>query len=60
MVDASFFDIFGFIGFLYIFVISLFLFIEKKLPKWTILLLLIISILGIIVDGLIIFYTYVI
>ncbi len=59
MVNAEFFDIFGFLGFIYIAAIGLWMLKNnKKLPKWEIIILFIIGILGLIIDGFIIIKTY--
>jgi len=59
MVNAEFFDIFGIIAFLYVTIISLMMLKKKnKLPKWTILFMLIVGILGLIVDTTIVIKTY--
>ncbi len=58
MAEAEFFDIFGFIGFIYITMVSIWLLNNKSLPKWTKIILLAIGILGILVDGFIIVSTY--
>ena len=60
MVNAEFLDIFGFLGFIYIIIISILILKNKKVPKWTAIILLIIGILGLTIDGLIIINTYLI
>jgi uncharacterized membrane protein len=61
MVSAEFFDIFGFVGFLILLFIGLWMLIsKKKLPRWPAIILLIIAILGIVIDGYIVFNTYLI
>lgn len=53
-----FFDIFGFIGFVYIAVIS-FMFLKKKTPpKWMVIILFLIGVIGLVVDGLIVYKYY--
>jgi len=55
----EFFDIFGFIGFLFITVITLWsLFRGKSMPRWAIVILAVIGIIGLCVDGTIIFLYY--
>lgn len=57
----EFFDIFGIGVFLFITCISIFgLKTNKKIPKWALIILLIIGILGLIIDGTIVIMTYVI
>lgn len=58
MVNAEFFDIFGFLGFIYIIIISIWILRNKKVPRWTAIILLIIGILGLTIDGFIIINTY--
>ena len=59
MINAEFFDIFGFLGFIYITAISLWMLKNnKKVPKWATIILLIIGILGLLIDGFIIIKTY--
>ena len=61
MVDASFFDIFGFLGFIYIFIVTVWMLkSDKRLPKMWLIVLLIIAILGMVVNGLIVLYSYII
>ena len=61
MVNAEFFDIFGFLGFVYITSISLWMLKNnKKLPKMAIIILLTIGVLGLLIDGFIIIKTYLI
>lgn len=56
MMNAEFFDIFGFIGFLYIIIFSIYsLKTNKKPKKWLTIALLIIGILGMVIDGLIVY-----
>jgi len=60
-IKPEFFDLFGIVVFLFIFCISMWgLKTNKKIPKWVLTVLLIIGILGLIVDGTIVFITYVI
>jgi len=57
----EFFDIFGIGVFAFIACISIFgLKTNKKIPKWALIILLIIGILGLIIDGTIVIMTYVI
>lgn len=56
---AEFFDIFGFMGFIIILIISMWMLKSKdKLPNWAGVILLSIAILGLIIDGTIIIKTY--
>jgi multidrug transporter EmrE-like cation transporter len=58
MIRPEFFDIFGFLGFIYIIIFSSwFIYKKRKIPKWTLIILLILGIIGLIVDGSIV-YTY--
>lgn len=55
----EFFDIFGLAVFSFIIILSLWgLITKKKLPEWSLITLLIIGILGIFIDGAIVFLTY--
>ena len=58
MVNAEFFDVFGFLGFIYITIISIWILKNKKVPGWAAIILLTIGILGLIIDGLIVISTY--
>ena len=60
MVNAEFFDIFGFLGFIYIIIISILILKNKKVPKWAAIILLTIGILGLTIDGFIVINTYLI
>ena len=61
MVEAEFFDIFGFFGFLYIIATSLWaLKNKKKLPKLATIILLTMGILGLLIDGFIVINKYLI
>ena len=59
MINAEFFDIFGFFGFIYITLISILILKNKKLANWSKIILLIIGILGLIIDGFIIINKYI-
>ena len=60
MVKAEFFDIFGFMGFVILIGIAIWMLKSiEKLPNWTIIIILIIATIGAIVDGHIIFKTYI-
>lgn len=55
----EFFDIFGLAVFTFILGVGSFSLISKKrLPKWTAIALIIIGVLGLVVDGTIVFITY--
>ena len=57
--SPEFFDIFGFFAFLFIVIISLWgLYTKKRFPIWTKIVLLIIGILGLIIDGAIVYINY--
>ena len=57
--NAEFFDIFGFMGFVIILIISIWMLKTKeRVPKWTAVILLIIAMMGLIVDGFIVIKTY--
>ena len=61
MFQAEFFDIFGFLGFIYVTGISLWMLKNnKKLPKMAIIILLTIGVLGLLIDGFIIIKKYLI
>ncbi len=53
--EPEFLDIFGFIGFIYITVLALMQLQGKKVPKIGFILLLIVGLLGVIIDGLIVY-----
>lgn len=58
-IRPEFFDIFGITVFTFILIIGITsLYSKKKLPKWTTVVLVIIGILGLLVDGMIVFKTY--
>ncbi len=60
-IKPEFFDLFGIVVFLFIMSISIWgLKTNKKIPKWALTVLLIIGILGLVVDGTIVFITYII
>ncbi len=57
--NPEFFDIFGFAGFIFIIFFSLYLLKKNKVPpKLYSIILLIIGILGLIIDGAVIFFNY--
>lgn len=56
---AEFFDIFGALGFIYITGFSLWaLFQKKEIPRWAIWLLLLVGIIGLVVDTIIVFNSF--
>ena len=58
--NAAFFDIFGMLAFLFVIVVSsIALAKKKKLPKWTLIILLAIGIIGFIVDALLVYINYI-
>lgn len=58
--NAEFFDVFGFMGFIIILMISIWMLKSKdKLPNWAGVILLSIAILGIIIDGIIVIKTFI-
>ena len=56
--EPQFFDIFGFIGFIFIAVCSLLGLSKKNIPKWMWITLLLIGLIGILVDGVIVYTFY--
>ncbi|MBU3907227.1 MAG: hypothetical protein KKA64_03170 [Nanoarchaeota archaeon] len=51
--EAAFYDLFGFVGFVFITILATQMLVKNKLPaKWAIIVLLAIGISGIIVDGI--------
>lgn len=60
MWKAEFFDVFGAVGFLYIAILSVFMLIKNGLPKWTVIVLLVIGIVGFVIDSTIVAKTYLI
>jgi hypothetical protein len=56
--NPEFFDIFGLISFTFIIWFSIKMLCKKKPEKWAIIILLIIGILGLIVDGFIVYGYY--
>ncbi|MEK7503222.1 MAG: hypothetical protein AAB556_02130 [Patescibacteria group bacterium] len=60
MISAEFFDIFGFWGFLFIFSVCLWsLKTKRNIPMLATILFLIISIIGIVVDGTIVYLNFI-
>ncbi|MEK6904409.1 MAG: hypothetical protein AABW87_02330, partial [Nanoarchaeota archaeon] len=58
--QPEFYDIFGLLVFFFITVISIWaLKMKKPLPRWGLILLLIIGVLGLIVDGSIVYRTFI-
>jgi len=55
---AEFFDIFGFIGFIFITWFAVQLLSKKKPKRWMNIILLIIGVLGLIIDGTIVYMNY--
>ena len=61
MVSAEFFDIPGFIAFTILLIIGiLMLKTKRKLPNWVAVIIIVISILGMVIDGFIVIKTYII
>jgi len=61
MFSAEFFDIFGFMGFIIISLLGIWMLTSnKKLPRWAAIILLIIGVLGLIIDGYIVFSNFII
>jgi len=59
MINAAFFDIFGFFAFLAVLILGILILKSyKKVPDWIGGLLLIIGIAGVLVDGIIVIKTY--
>jgi multidrug transporter EmrE-like cation transporter len=57
----EFFDIFGLMGFAYIIAFSLFAFTKQRaFPKWMLVILLLVGVMGLIVDGVIVYTSYII
>lgn len=55
----QFFDIFGFVGFIYILGFSIWaLKVNMLIPKWPLIILLIIGVVGFLVDGAIVYFSY--
>lgn len=54
----EFFDIFGLVVFVYLFVVGVLMVKKRKLPDWVGFVILLIAILGLIVDGSIVIKTY--
>lgn len=56
----EFFDIFGFIGFAFIFIAGIIMTkSKKKMPDWVGFIILLIGIIGLIVDGFVVFKNYI-
>lgn len=55
----EFFDIFGLIVFIFLFIVGVLMIQKKKLPDWVGFIILIIAILGLIVDGSIVIKTFI-
>jgi len=59
-INAEFMDIFGFIGFLFITLFSIYILNENKLPKRVFqIILLLIGVLGLIIDGFIVYINFI-
>lgn len=56
--EPHFFDIFGFMGFVYIVVISSMFLKKKTPPRWMVVVLFLIGAIGMIVDGIIVYKYY--
>lgn len=56
MLSPQFFDIFRLLGFVYITIAAAFLLKSRTLPKWFLVVLLLIGLVGLIVDGYIVFH----
>lgn len=56
--EPHFFDIFGFMGFVYITLISFLLLKKKNPPRWMVFILFIIGVIGLVVDGIIVYKYY--
>lgn len=57
---VEFFDIFGFIGFLILFIIGIKIIKSKRrLPNWVGIIVLLISLIGLIVDGYVVISTFI-
>ncbi len=58
-INPSFMDIFGFVGFVFIIFFAINLLKRNKIPeKWLTIVLLIIGVLGLIVDGVIVYINF--
>ena len=57
MIRAEFFDIPGFIAWVFILVVGI-ISLKRKLPKWVSIILILIGIMGALADGMIIIRTY--
>lgn len=58
MPEPQFFDIFGFCGFIFLILFAVYALIGKKIPKIIYWLIFLISLIGVFVDGLIIYTFY--
>ena len=59
MLKPEFFDIFGLWGFIFIFSVSLWSLKKRKpIPKWALRLLILIGILGVVIDGTIVYLSF--
>ncbi|MEK6924735.1 MAG: hypothetical protein AABW71_00680 [Nanoarchaeota archaeon] len=57
--EAEFFDIFGFIGFVFLFITGIYMVkTKKRMPDWMGFLILLIGLVGLIVDGYVVFKNY--
>lgn len=56
--EPQFFDIFGFLGFIFITVFSFFMLRGSSMPRWSVFVLLVIGILGLFIDGTIVYISY--
>jgi hypothetical protein len=60
MLTPAFFDNFGFIGFIFIGIVAVLLLLDKPIPVWAKIALLIVAILGCLVDGYIVVTNFII
>lgn len=56
--QPQFFDIFGFVGFAFIVIVAFLMLRDVRLPKWVPVVLLFVGIVGLIVDGIIVYVSY--
>ena len=60
IIKPEFFDIFGIFVFTYLFLFSFWILKNKKLPpNWTLILIMIIAVFGLLVDGFIVLNSYI-